>query len=277
MSTPSTGIPYVPQNVLDPAAGINKSFDHIDALLQSTVISMALNSPPSSPADGDQYIVGSGASGAWAGHADDLARYVSEGSFWQFFVAGDNVRIVLNEDDGGLYAFIAGNWVAAVAGSASLLTVIGLDSSPISVVSDVETITFEGATVVEDTGGVARVVVSGGGGASPSHGTIETLTISSNTITLDLSASGIFEVTLTANVNTVNFSNLTNGDANFFTLRVAQDGTGGRTFAVPASWKFADAIGAYVVSAAASAIDLIQGISYDDGTTWLVSYLKDFG
>lgn len=113
-----------------------------------------------------------------------------------------------------------------------------------------------------------------GTGASISHAPFVTLTISSNTITLDGSAGGIFTVTLTANVTTVSHSNLTNSEANFFTLRVKQDGTGGRTFTTPASWTFSG--GAYVPSAAANATDLLQGISYDNGTTWLVSFLKGY-
>jgi hypothetical protein len=114
----------------------------------------------------------------------------------------------------------------------------------------------------------------GGGGANVSHGPFDSLAIASGAIDLDLDAFGLFEVVLTANVTTVTLSNLTNGDANFFTLRVAQDATGSRTWANPASWKFPGGV-AYTVSSAANKVDLLQGISYDDGTTWLVTFAKD--
>lgn len=113
MTTPNTGIPEVPEGTLDPAAGLNLSLNHIDALLQATVIEVGLNTPPGSPQDGDTYIVGTG-TGAWAGEDNNLARYVSEGTFWQFFEAGTEVRIAFNLDDFGIYVFdpsSSGGWV----------------------------------------------------------------------------------------------------------------------------------------------------------------------
>lgn len=113
MTTPNTQIPEVPEGTLDPAAGLNLALNHIDALLQATVIEVSRNSPPGSPQDGDTYIVGTG-SGAWSGQDDNLARYVSEGTFWQFFEAGTQIRIVFNLDDLRIYVFdpsSAGGWV----------------------------------------------------------------------------------------------------------------------------------------------------------------------
>lgn len=111
MSTPNTGIPYVPENTQDPAAGLNLALNVIDALLQTAVIDMGQTAPPDSPGDGDLHIVGTGATGAWAGQDNNLARYVAEGGFWQFYEAGTQVRIVFNEDDGGLYVWHDGAWV----------------------------------------------------------------------------------------------------------------------------------------------------------------------
>lgn len=111
-NTPNTGIPEVPEGVLDNAASINLGLRTIDALLQTKVIDMYRPGPPGSPADGDLHIVaglGDTATGAWAGHELALARYVSDGAFWQFFEAGVNVHIVYNEDDGGLYAYSTGS------------------------------------------------------------------------------------------------------------------------------------------------------------------------
>lgn len=131
-----------------------------------------------------------------------------------------------------------------------------------------------GATGATGSTGPTGPTGAAGASANLSHGTFTTLTISSNTITLDGSAGGIFTVTLNADVTTVNHSNLTNSEANFFTLRVKQDGTGGHVFTPPAAWTFSGAD--YAASAAANATDLLQGISYDNGTTWLVSYLKGY-
>lgn len=103
----------------------------------------------------------------------------------------------------------------------------------------------------------------------------DTLTISANTITLDLSTNSTFSVTLTSNVTTVNITNITSGKLNFFTLFVSQDGAGGKTFATPVNWSYPGG-SAYVVSSTASAKDLVQGMSFDNGTTWLITYAKAF-
>ena len=110
MDTPNTGIPYVPEGTQDPAAGLNLALNTIDALLQTTVIDMDLTAPPGSPNDGDLHIVAASATGAWDGQDNNLARYVAEGDFWQFFEAGTQVRIVFNADDGGLYVWHDGEW-----------------------------------------------------------------------------------------------------------------------------------------------------------------------
>jgi hypothetical protein len=107
-----------------------------------------------------------------------------------------------------------------------------------------------------------------------SHAPFVTLSIAANATTIDLSAGGIFDLTLTSDVTTVTMANPTSSEANFFHLCVRQDGTGGRAFTPPASWKFAQ--GAYTPSSAASARDRLQGISHDNGVTYDVSYLKAF-
>ena len=110
MTTPNTGIPEVPEGTLDPAAGLNLALRVIDALvgcLQRGVVDVGVDAPPGSPDDGDLYIVGTG-SGAWAGHDDELARYVEDGDFWQFFAPGTQIALVRNQDDGLLYQYDGG-------------------------------------------------------------------------------------------------------------------------------------------------------------------------
>lgn len=122
--TPNRGIPYVPQGTLDPAAGLNLSLNVVDALLQCAVISMDLTAPPGSNSDGDMYLVaatGGTATGDWATKENHLARYVADGDFWQFYVPGVAVFVVMNREDGGLYAFQEGSpggWLSAFPGTA---------------------------------------------------------------------------------------------------------------------------------------------------------------
>ncbi|MDZ4193844.1 MAG: DUF2793 domain-containing protein [Pseudomonas sp.] len=99
-------IPFVPENTIDPAAGLNESINVIDALLQVRVVSVGTNTPPGSPTNGARYIVGTSPTGAWAGQANKLARWLD--STWSFFDAA----VVVNLGDDKLYIRVtAGTWV----------------------------------------------------------------------------------------------------------------------------------------------------------------------
>lgn len=115
--TPTRQIPYVPEDTLDPAAGLNDSLNTIDAVFIPTVLAVGQGTPPVTPANGDMYVVGAG-TGAWAGQNDNLARYRSEGTFWEFFSGGDQVNVVLNSDDGQIYVNLddSNGWVVYSAG-----------------------------------------------------------------------------------------------------------------------------------------------------------------
>lgn len=117
MSTPNRDIPYVPENTLDPAAGLNEALDIIDAIIVPKVIRMDLTAPPVGPADGDLYIPAPGATGDWADLDNYLVRYRQEGDFYQAWPP-EQVNLLLNGDDGGLYSWDLGlspaQWVPAI-------------------------------------------------------------------------------------------------------------------------------------------------------------------
>lgn len=100
------------------------------------------------------------------------------------------------------------------------------------------------------------------------------ITISSNTITADTRIGGAFTVSLTANVTTWSITNVPANDTTRLVFRLAQDATGGRTVAWPASFKWVGA--APTVSSAANAIDLLELVTFDGGTTWLARLSPGF-
>lgn len=57
----------------------------IDALVQCTVIERGRNTPPTSPADGDCYIVGTSPTGAWSSHENAIARWSAVPAEWEFY------------------------------------------------------------------------------------------------------------------------------------------------------------------------------------------------
>lgn len=76
-------IPYVTENVIDFSTDINESLRVADGLITSRVSAIA-TAPPGSPAQGERVAVATGATGAFAGRAGQLAVYEEVGAFWQF-------------------------------------------------------------------------------------------------------------------------------------------------------------------------------------------------
>ena len=60
------------QSVCD---AINKNYRLMSVLVQMTVINHAATTPPATPADGDAYIIATGATGVWASHVTHIAAW----------------------------------------------------------------------------------------------------------------------------------------------------------------------------------------------------------
>ena len=108
-NTVNNGIPFVPENTIDPAAGLNEALLTVDALLQLAVVSVGDNTPPGSPANGARYVVGTAPTGAWAAGAGAVAQFLD--GAWRFYAA----RYVLNLADGLMYVRQGAAWGVAAA------------------------------------------------------------------------------------------------------------------------------------------------------------------
>ncbi len=62
---------------------VNEALRALDALVQLVVKSRALSAPPTTPAEGDRYIVAPAATGAWTGAEGKVAAFVD--GAWAFF------------------------------------------------------------------------------------------------------------------------------------------------------------------------------------------------
>lgn len=87
----------------------------LDTLIQCNVISMALATPPGSPADGDTYIVAASPTGAWAGKATNLARWSAVLGAWEFFPPKEGWKAYCLADDLD-HKFNGTAWVVASGG-----------------------------------------------------------------------------------------------------------------------------------------------------------------
>ena len=73
--TPNLGLPYIMAAQSQKHVTHNEAIRALDAMVQLAVLDRDLSAPPGSPAEGARYIVGSSPTGAWSGHADEVAAY----------------------------------------------------------------------------------------------------------------------------------------------------------------------------------------------------------
>lgn len=183
------------------------------------------------------------------------------------FAVGDRVKVA------GFTGNTANNILTGVITilTAAKMTIGGADGNVI-----VDDAAGESVTITKWTTKRASVK-DVGAGSNTSFVAAKAISSVSNVLTMDLGEDSNFTTTLTENVITLTMTNITGSPkASFFTLKVKQDGTGGRTWANPASWKFPNGVG-YSVSSGANDVDILQGITYDGGTTWYVTYANSFG
>ena len=118
------GIEYIAGQQAQPEISHNTALNQLQ-ILQTGVISVALNTPPGSPTQGDAYILGASPTGVWAGRANCIAGYFGTG--W-VFVPGNNSAgtaiamgarheglKVWSKADDKLYVWSGSAWAASAA------------------------------------------------------------------------------------------------------------------------------------------------------------------
>jgi hypothetical protein len=100
------------------AAQAQKHVTHneaLDGLVQLSVKSRVLATPPATPADGDRYLLPASATGIWVGHAGQLA--ISLAGAWRYTTATEGWTIWVDDEDVQL-VFNGAAWVANTSGGA---------------------------------------------------------------------------------------------------------------------------------------------------------------
>ena len=85
----------------------NEALQVLDSLVAAAVEDGPLNDPPSNPAVGSCYLLGSSPTSAWAGFADHVAAYSDAG--WRF-IAPTSGMTVFVEQKAIAATFVAGAW-----------------------------------------------------------------------------------------------------------------------------------------------------------------------
>jgi hypothetical protein len=103
-----------------------------DQLVQANVKSMAIATPPTSPANGDAYIVPASPTGTWVGETNKLTVWTTDNPAapageWEYYPPNAGF-LIYNVATAGLFAWTGSAWVAAGGGGASAFT--GLSDVP---------------------------------------------------------------------------------------------------------------------------------------------------
>lgn len=106
MTTPILGMDELAAAQSQPEVIVNADFRALEAAMQISALSYQ-NDPPVSPTEGDRYLVGGSPTGAWTGHAQEVAYYSGGWQFleplpgWRAYVVDVNEEYIFGESSSG--------------------------------------------------------------------------------------------------------------------------------------------------------------------------------
>jgi hypothetical protein len=124
--TPTLEMPYIMPSQAQKHVTHNAALDLLDAIVQLSVLSKDEATPPSSPQDGDRYIVGPSATGAWTGQTGKIA--VARPGGWEILAAQPG-WLAWIADIGQLVVHDGTDWTAAVATGLNPAALVGINTS----------------------------------------------------------------------------------------------------------------------------------------------------
>lgn len=107
MTTTHLNLPEIAENQDQKHVTHNEALFHLDAIVQLSVLDKDLSLPPSSPSEGDRYIVGPAPTGAWAIHRNEIAVWDNSG--W-IFLTPRNGWVCYIADENSTYQFYNSTW-----------------------------------------------------------------------------------------------------------------------------------------------------------------------
>lgn len=201
-TTNNLGLPFIEASQAQKHVTHNEALRMLDTLVQMAVRDLSLSAPPSSPAEGDRYIVAAGASGAWSGAEQAVATF--EDAAWRMQAPLPG-WCAWCESEGGMRVYDGTSWrrLADLLGSCENIPELGVNDSADSA----------NRLTVHSNAALLHAITTGEGGSGDVR-----LQVSKET---------------GANTASVVFSNNYSGRAEFgltgsddFALKVSTDGSG---------------------------------------------------
>jgi hypothetical protein len=177
------GIPYIASSQSQPEVTHNDAIAMIQVLLARGVLQRGLNTPPSTPINGDAYIVGTSPTGIWVGKDNCIAAYYQDQWYYvpgfdssgtQITMGSDQIGLMvysISESDFYVWAEDGGSpstfsWQASGFGGAT--AGVDVEEDTVSVLANATILDFGGAgvSVVDAGGGRATITIPGSSGIS---------------------------------------------------------------------------------------------------------------
>jgi hypothetical protein len=111
--TPNLKLPFIVPAQAQKHVTHNEALRVLDCIVQLSVLDRDLAAPPSSPAEGARYIVATGPSGGWSGHAGHVAAW--QDGAWVFYGPQEG-WIAWVQDEDSLLAWDGSDWIVAGGG-----------------------------------------------------------------------------------------------------------------------------------------------------------------
>lgn len=124
--SPSLSLPYLQPAQAQKHVTHNEALRILDAVTQLSVLSTALSVPPGAPNNGDRYLVGPAASGAWTGQENAVAVWAENA--WTFFAPGTGWRVDVAAT-GQTLRFNGISWVAPAASDVQNVPLVGVNTT----------------------------------------------------------------------------------------------------------------------------------------------------
>jgi hypothetical protein len=125
-TTPNLDLPYIMGAQAQKHVTHNEAIRKLDALVQLTILDRDLTVPPATPADGDRYIVATGASGAWSGHDGEVAAF--QDGAWAFYAPAEG-WLAWIADETALVSWDGSVWIAAGGASTNPAPLVGVNTT----------------------------------------------------------------------------------------------------------------------------------------------------